>query len=56
MTTVITVGLIGALLMFCGDMTLYFDKDDYVQDGTINPITVTVLILDFLEQMSIETV
>lgn len=38
MTTVITVGLIGALLMFCGDMTLYFDKDDYVQDGTINPI------------------
>ena len=38
MTTVIAVGLIGALLMFCGDMTLYFDKDDYVQDGTINPI------------------
>ena len=38
MITVIAVGLIGALLMFCGDMTLYFDKDDYVQDGTINPI------------------
>ena len=38
MTAVITVGIIGALLMFCGDMTLYFDKNDYVQDGTINPI------------------
>ena len=32
------IGLIGAVLMFCGDMTLYFDKNDYKQTGTLEPI------------------
>ncbi|MBO4591058.1 MAG: hypothetical protein J5684_00655, partial [Eubacterium sp.] len=32
------VGLVGAILMFCGDMTLYYDQNDFVHDGTINPI------------------
>ena len=36
--TTLIVGLAGALLMFCGDMTLYYDKNDFVHDGTINPI------------------
>ncbi|NMD38722.1 MAG: hypothetical protein GYA87_08615, partial [Christensenellaceae bacterium] len=31
-------GLIGAILMFCGDMTLYYDKNDFVSDGTLEPI------------------
>ena len=26
---ILGIGLIGAVLMFCGDMTLYFDKNDY---------------------------
>lgn len=37
LTTLIT-GLAGALLMFCGDMTLYYDKNDFKHDGTIDPI------------------
>ena len=36
--TTLVIGLLGALLMFCGDMTLYFDKNDYEQNGTIQPI------------------
>ena len=36
--TTLIVGLAGALLMFCGDMTLYYDKNDFIHDGTINPI------------------
>lgn len=32
------IGFVGALLMFCGDMTLYYSKDDYKHDGTLNPI------------------
>ena len=32
------IGLIGAFLMFCGDMTLYYSKNDYKHDGTLNPI------------------
>ena len=32
------IGLTGAVLMLCGDMTLYFSKDDYKHDGTLNPI------------------
>ena len=36
--TALIVGLAGALLMFCGDMTLYYDKNDFIHDGTINPI------------------
>ena len=32
------IGLAGAFLMLCGDMTLYFSKDDYKHDGTLNPI------------------
>ena len=26
LTTTLVIGLLGALLMFCGDMTLYYDK------------------------------
>ena len=36
--TVLFVGLVGAVLMFIGDMTLYFDRNDYENDGTLNPI------------------
>ena len=36
--TTLVIGLLGALLMFCGDMTLYFDKNDYEQNGTLQPI------------------
>lgn len=38
LTTTLVIGLLGALLMFCGDMTLYFDKNDYEQNGTLQPI------------------
>ncbi|QEK06866.1 DUF6796 family protein [Treponema phagedenis] len=31
-------GLFGSLLMFCGDMLLYFTKDDFKIDGTIKPV------------------
>jgi len=36
--TTLIVGLIGALMMFCGDMTLYYDKNDFKHDGTLDPI------------------
>ena len=36
--TTLIVGLAGALLMFAGDMTLYYDKNDFKNDGTLNPI------------------
>lgn len=32
------IGLLGAMLMFIGDMTLYYSKDDYVTDGTLWPV------------------
>ena len=38
LNTALLVGLVGALFMFCGDMTLYFSKEDYVNDGTLNPV------------------
>lgn len=31
-------GLTGAVLMFYGDMTLYYDENDYENDGTLEPI------------------
>ena len=31
-------GLLGALLMFCGDMLLYFTSDEYERDGTQKPL------------------
>lgn len=34
----IIVGLIGGLLMFCGDMLLYYDPKDYVSDGTFHSV------------------
>ena len=38
LTTTLVIGLLGALLMFCGDMTLYFDKNDFEQNGSLQPI------------------
>ena len=32
------VGLLGATLMFCGDMMLYYDKNDFEQSGSLEPI------------------
>ena len=32
------VGALAAALMFVGDMLLYYDKKDYVSDGSFNPI------------------
>ena len=38
LNTILLVGLFGAVLMFIGDMILYYSKEDYVTDGTLNPI------------------
>ena len=38
LTITLTAGLISGILMFCGDMLLYYDQNDYVSDGTFNPI------------------
>ena len=35
---ILLIGLIGAILMFIGDMVLYYSKDDYASDGTLTPI------------------
>ena len=35
---VLLVGFVGAVLMFIGDMTLYYDQNDYKNDGTLNPV------------------
>lgn len=35
---ILVVGLIAGILMFCGDMLLYYDKKDYVSDGTFNSV------------------
>ena len=35
---VLLIGFFGAVLMFIGDMTLYYDRNDYANDGTLNPI------------------
>ncbi len=35
---ILVVGLLGAFLMFLGDMTLYYSKDDYINNGTLNPV------------------
>ena len=35
---ILFIGLAGAFLMFCGDMILYYSKDDYINDGTLNPV------------------
>lgn len=35
---ILVVGLIAALLMFCGDMLLYYDKRDYASDGMFNSV------------------
>ena len=32
------VGLIGAILMFAGDMTLYYDPNDYDNNGSLEPV------------------
>lgn len=34
----IIIGIIAAILMFTGDMLLYYDKKDYVSDGTFQPV------------------
>ena len=34
----LTIGLLGAFLMFCGDMILYYEKNDFEQNGTLDPI------------------
>ena len=36
--SIVLIGLLSAVIMFAGDMTLYYDKADYVGDGTLNPI------------------
>lgn len=35
---ILLIGLLGAVFMFLGDMTLYYNKNDYAADGTLNPI------------------
>ena len=36
--TILMAGLAGAMLMFCGDMLLYYDRNDFEQTGTLEPI------------------
>lgn len=56
----VIVGLIGAMLMFCGDMTLYYTPEDfdycfYVWGLLqVEHIIVTVHIWDYLAMMSIK--
>ncbi|MCR4933369.1 MAG: hypothetical protein K6A29_04160 [Lachnospiraceae bacterium] len=38
MEITLIIGLVGALVMFAGDMTLYYSKNDYKNDGTLNPV------------------
>ena len=38
LNTILLIGLSGAILMFTGDRILYYRQDDYVADGTLNPI------------------
>lgn len=38
MIILLWVGLVGALLMFGGDMLLYYSKENYQQDGTYRPL------------------
>ena len=38
LNAILFVGLFGAVLMFMGDMILYYNKEDYATDGTLNPI------------------
>ena len=38
MILVLLAGFIGALLMFCGDMILYYDNADFKHDGTLEPL------------------
>ena len=35
---ILAIGFLGALLMFCGDMILYYDRNDFEHDGTFQPI------------------
>lgn len=35
---ILMTGLAGACLMFCGDMLLYYDRNDFEQAGTLEPI------------------
>lgn len=35
---VLLIGLLGSGIMFLGDMTLYYNKNDFVSDGTLKPI------------------
>ena len=36
--TTLIIGLIGALLMFAGDMALYYSRDDFEHSGSLDPI------------------
>ena len=36
--TTLIIGLFGAALMFCGDMTLYYNRNDFEQNGSLDPI------------------
>ena len=38
LTITLAIGLLGAILMFCGDMTLYYDKNDFEQNESLQPI------------------
>lgn len=38
LTIILFVGFLAGILMFSGDMLLYYDKKDYVSDGTFNPV------------------
>lgn len=38
LTITLIAGLMAGILMFCGDMLLYYDKRDYVSDGTFNSV------------------
>lgn len=45
---VVLTGLIAGLLMFCGDMLLYYDKKDYVSDGKFDSV------IDIMKNISVK--
>lgn len=38
LVVIVSIGLLAAIMMFSGDMLLYYDKRDYVSDGTLRSV------------------
>ena len=49
---ILFVGLIAGILMFSGDMLLYYDKKDYVSDGTFHSVIEIIKIVSDHEKIT----